>query len=252
MHSILLIGQSNMAGRGYANEVLPITNKRLYVLRNGLWRPMYVPVNPDRATSGINLSESFADLYAKDHDADIGIIPCADGGTCLDQWQVNGLLFDHACYMAELASRTSNIVAVLWHQGESDASADKAPFYEEKLRVILNAFRKRLGLENVPFLLGGLGDFLVQNPDPDRCENFRDYDKVNQALRHIAATEKSVGFVSAEGLVANPDYLHFSAQSLRTFGERYYKAFLQLEDKNRAFEVRTTADAGMKSGLENL
>ena len=252
MHSILLIGQSNMAGRGYANEVLPIKNKRLFVLRNGLWRPMYVPVNPDRMTAGINLSESFADLYAKGHDVDVGIIPCADGGTSLDQWRVGGILFDHACYMAELASRTSNIVAVLWHQGESDSSADKAPLYEEKLRFILSAFRKRLGLEHIPFLLGGLGAFLVQNPDPDRCKKFQDYHKVNKALQRLAATENAVGFVPAEGLGHNGDYLHFSAQSLRIFGERYYEAFLQLEDKEYAFEERTTADAGIKTGLENL
>ena len=251
-HSILLIGQSNMAGRGFANEVLPIKNKNLFVLRNGLWRRMYVPVNPDRVTAGINLSESFADLYARDHDVQVGIIPCADGGSSLDQWAEGSILFDHACYMAELASRTSSIVAVLWHQGESDSSADKAPLYEEKLRLILNAFRKRLGLEDVPLLLGGLGDFLVQNPDPLRCEKFRDYNKVNQALARIAATEKAMGFVSAEGLVDNSDYLHFSAQSLRTFGERYYEAFLKLEDKNRVFEEKTTADAGIKSGLENL
>ena len=251
-HSILLIGQSNMAGRGYTNEVPPITNKRLFVLRNGLWRSMYVPVNPDRVTSGINLSESFADLYARDHDVDVGIIPCADGGSSLDQWAEGSILFDHACYMAELASRTSNIIAVLWHQGESDSSADKAPFYEEKLRIILNAFRKRLGLEDVPFLLGGLGDFLVQNSDPVRCEKFRDYDKVNQALARIAATEKAVGFVSAEGLIDNSDYLHFSARSLRIFGQRYYEAFLKLEDKKRVFEEKTTADADIESGLENL
>lgn len=252
VHSVLLIGQSNMAGRGFANEVPPIVNRRLFVLRNGLWRQMYVPVNADRVTSGINLAESFADLYAKDHDVSVGLIPCADGGSCLDQWAEGSILFDHACYMAELASRTSNIVAVLWHQGESDASAEKAPFYEEKLRAILAAFRKRLGLENVPFLLGGLGDFLVENPDPDRCEKFRDYQKVNGALQRIAATEQAVGFVSAEGLVANGDHLHFSAQSLRTFGQRYYEAFLKLEDRNRAFVEKTTADASIKSGLENL
>ena len=251
-HSVLLIGQSNMAGRGYPDDVLPIRNKRLFVLRNGLWRPMYVPVNPDRITAGINLAESFVDLYAKEHDVDVGIIPCADGGTSLDQWQVGGLLFDHACYMAELASRTSTIVAVLWHQGESDSSPDKSPFYQEKLTVILNAFRERLGLEDVPFLLGGLGDFLVQNPEPVRREKFRDYDKVNQALARIAATEKAVGFVSAEGLADNGDYVHFSARSLREFGVRYYNAFLKLENRDRIFEEKTTEDADIKTDLENL
>lgn len=62
-----------MAGRGYANEVLPIENKSLFVLRNGLWRPMYVPVNPDRRTSGINLSESFADCWTRAIDPVISV-----------------------------------------------------------------------------------------------------------------------------------------------------------------------------------
>ena len=52
MHSILIIGQSNMAGRGFINEVEPIKNDKLYVLRNGRWRSMYTPVNPDRETAG--------------------------------------------------------------------------------------------------------------------------------------------------------------------------------------------------------
>ena len=37
MHSILIIGQSNMAGRGFPGEVPPINNKDLFVLRNGRW-----------------------------------------------------------------------------------------------------------------------------------------------------------------------------------------------------------------------
>ena len=63
VHSVLIIGLSNMAGCGFQDDVPPISNDRLYVLRNGRWCSMYVPVNPDRATSGINLVESFADLY---------------------------------------------------------------------------------------------------------------------------------------------------------------------------------------------
>ena len=62
MHSILIIGQSNMAGRGFVNEVEPIENDRIQVLRNGRWWPMYTPVNPDRVTAGVSLVESFADL----------------------------------------------------------------------------------------------------------------------------------------------------------------------------------------------
>ena len=249
IHSILIIGQSNMAGRGFPSEVEPIVNKRLFVLRNGRWRSMYVPVNPDRSFSGINLAESFADLYSRDHGVDVGIIPCADGGTNIDQWQVGGLLFDHACYMAELASRTSTIAAVLWHQGESDSSDERYPVYREKLAVVLDAFRERLGLHDVPFLLGGLGDFLALY---EKAEKVKNYAKINEALESFAGETAMCGFVSAKGLTANPDNLHFSAASLREFGERYYREFLKLEDKSKVFSEKSPADAAIRTELENL
>lgn len=249
IHSILLIGQSNMGGRGFASEVEPIQNKDILVARNGRWRPMYVPVNPDRVTSGINLAESFADLYAKEKGVQVGIIPCADGGTCLDQWAVGGLLFDHACYMTKLAQRTSTVAAVLWHQGESDCNEDRYPLYEEKLLKILDAFRERLGLWDVPFLLGGLGDFLK---DCDRSEKFVNYVHVNAALQRVAEQRERTGFVSAEGLGANPDNLHFSAAALREFGVRYYGEFLKHEDKNKVFEEKPVADLAIVNDIELL
>lgn len=247
IHSILIIGQSNMAGRGYASDVEPIQNKNILVARNGRWRTMYVPVNPDRNTSGINLVESFADLYAKEKGVEVGIIPCADGGTSLDQWAVGSLLFDHACYMAKLAERTSTIAAVLWHQGESDCAADRYPFYEEKLLKIIDGFRKRLGLSDVPFLLGGLGDFLKYYDDT--CAN---YVHVNEALKRVAEKRERVGFVSAEGLMSNPDNLHFSAKALREFGVRYYEEFLKHEDKNKVFSEKPSADLAIVNDIELL
>ncbi len=210
---------------------------------------MYVPVNPDRSFSGINLVESFADMYARDHNVDVGIIPCADGGTCLDQWQVGGLLFGHACYMAELASRTSTIAAVLWHQGESDCAESRYPLYEEKLTVIMDAFRKRLGLQDVPFLLGGLGDYLQLN---EASKDYKNYIYVNEALRKIADKHTMTAFVSAKGLGSNPDYLHFSAQALREFGVRYYEDFLKIEDKNKVFEEKSTPDQAIRNDIEHL
>ena len=232
IHSFLLIGQSNAGGRGFAQEVPPIPNENLYVLRNGRWRPMYVPVNPDRVTSGICLAESFAQRYAQEKGVEVGIIPCADGGSCLDQWAEGELLFDHACYMAELASRTSVIAGVLWHQGESDCAEDRYPFYAEKFTAILRALRKKQYLADAPVLLGGLGDYLKDCP---RGPKFRNYPFVNQALEEVARKEPNVGFVSAQGLGANPDNLHFSAAALREFGLRYYAEFLKLEDPCRIY-----------------
>ena len=47
--SFLMIGQSNMAGRGDFGEVEPISNPMCYMLRMGRWQRMSEPINPDRA-----------------------------------------------------------------------------------------------------------------------------------------------------------------------------------------------------------
>ena len=65
--SFLMIGQSNMAGRGLINEVTPIYNERIQMLRNGRWQIMTEPINYDRPVSGISLVGSFADSWCKDN-----------------------------------------------------------------------------------------------------------------------------------------------------------------------------------------
>ena len=254
MHSILIIGQSNMAGRGFIGEVAPIQNEKIFVLRNGRWQGMFVPVNPDRSFSGINLSESFADLYAKERNTEIGIIPCADGGTHIEQWQPGELLFDHACFMAELASRTSEIVAVLWHQGESDCHEERYPVYEEKLIRVLNAFREKLNLQDVPFLIGGLGDFLKNCDESISISAVirKNYTKINETLKNVADKLPMTGFVSAEGLGANPDNLHFSAIALREFGERYYNEFTKIESRNKKICDKDDKNGFVQSEIEKL
>ncbi len=249
VHSFLLIGQSNMAGRGHADEVEPIVNDRIKVLRNGRWQPMYVPVNPDRRTSGVCLAESFADAYTKDHDAEVGLIPCADGGTALCQWMPGELLFDHALMQCRLAMRTSELAGILWHQGEGDCREGRYLVYEEKCRKMFTVLREELGLPDVPILVGGLGDFLVEFTKKEISVN---YMKVNAALQNVAATLPRCGFVSAEGLTANPEIIHFNAVSLREFGLRYYEKFRELEDRNRVYQEKEDKTAQEVTGLEAL
>ena len=64
IHSVLMIGQSNMAGRGNIGDVEPIRNLHLLVLRNGRWQPFFVPVNPDRPFSGISLATGHFTAFA--------------------------------------------------------------------------------------------------------------------------------------------------------------------------------------------
>ena len=249
MHSFLLIGQSNMAGRGFINEVEPISNNRIKVLRNGRWQDMYVPVNCDRHFSGISLAESFADAYSKEKNVDVGLIPCADGGSSLAQWREGGLLFDNALYQTELATRTSTLAGVLWHQGEADCSEKLYPIYEEKLKRFLDALQSKLKLTDVPVLLGGLGEFLK---DCTLAEHLKNYTYINEIIKKVVREREFTGYVSAEGLSANPDNLHFSAKALREFGLRYYNEFLKIENKNKIYVDKPDPDDAIRTDMELL
>lgn len=252
IHSILIIGQSNMAGRGKLAEAEPLNTcgGRLKVLRNGRWQKMYRPVNPDRPFSGTCLAERFALAYAEDHaDAEVGVIPCADGGTSLDQWREGGLLFDHAVLSARLAMRTSHLAAILWHQGEADCGEKRYPFYYEKITALMAALRRALGAEEIPLVVGGLGDFLKDCPLDPALAN---YARVNEALVRFAAETPHTAFASAEGLSSNPDCLHFSHAALQEFGLRYYAAFRTLEDTERVFDEKAKQDDAVRTAMEQL
>ena len=252
IHSILIIGQSNMAGRRIISEAKPLNNMggRLKVLRNGRWQNMYRPVNPDRQFSGTCLAESFAARYAEEHEGvQVGIIPCADGGTSLNQWREGGLLFDHAVYTARLAMRTSNLAAILWHQGEADCAPELYSTYEKRLTDMIHAMRKRLGMPDIPFLVGGLGDFLK---DYVGSINLPNYPHVNEALKATAEHVNNVGFVSAEGLTSNPDNLHFNSKSLREFGIRYYEGYKRLSATKDGEEKKPTVGGNASTEMELL
>lgn len=225
VHSFLLIGQSNMAGRGFLNEVPPIHDEGIKMLRNGRWQVMAEPINYDRPFSGIGPAASFARAWRGTHPGEeIGLIPCADGGSSLDEWTPGRALFDHAVAQAKLAQRLSQIDGILWHQGETDCPDECVAVYEEKLERIMAALRTALGLSDVPLLVGGLGDYLPACPAHDYYANAP---KITEHLRHFADTHENCFFVTAAGLSCNPDMLHFNARSQRIFGFRYFAAFSQ-------------------------
>lgn len=230
MYSFLLIGQSNMAGRGFKKDVEPITNKMLHVLRNGRWQPMDFPVNHDRGFSGVCLAESFADECSIFYNTDVGLIPCADGGTNVSQWQPGEILYDHAVFQAKLAQRTSKIAGVLWHQGESDCSEEDWPCYEQRCLKVFESIKKDLGLsDDIPFIVGGLGDFLPKKAETsEQFSSLLNYKKVDKALQNLAQKNGYIGYVSAKDLTSNSDYLHFDAKSLRIFGKRYFEKFKEM------------------------
>ena len=230
MRSFLLMGQSNMAGRGNFGEVPAIENSLCFMLRNGRWQQMGEPINPDRWWSiynGVGLSASFADECAKHFGEEIGLIPCADGGSAIKEWQPGEALYDHAVFQAKLAKRSSKIAGILWHQGENDSYEEQdAELYHERFMNMFTTLKKDLDLpDDIPVLIGEIGDF-VEFHDNGNCKYFR---RINEILKQLSTELPGGAFVSAKGLCGQADNVHFDSKSYREFGKRYFAEYLKVK-----------------------
>ncbi len=232
MDSFLMIGQSNMAGRGDLVEVKQIDNPKCFMLRCGRWVSMSEPVNPDRSiygdiSSGISLAPSFADEYAKAIGHNIGLIPCAYGGTGIDEWQPGELLFDHALIMARLAERTSEIKGILWHQGENDCVSEKLfEAYPERFLNTMNTLRKEF--PDIPIVIGEI----AWDINCDRWSVKKELiAKFNERLPLLAERLGNCAVASSKGMTLRHDGIHFDANSQRIFGKRYFKKYIELKSK---------------------
>lgn len=231
IYSFLLIGQSNMAGRGEFSDVEPIKNKNCRMLRMGRWQTMSEPINPDRAIftgrfhSGTSLAASFANQIATENECQVGLIPCADGGTRLNQWMPGEILFDHAVLMTRLAMRTSRLAGILWHQGESDCN-DPAlvDTYKERFLTMITALRRELGAEEIPVIIGELSEKI----DPEHVGRGVQIPRMNGIFHEIASELPFCAVASSKDLTLKPDGLHFNAVSLREFGLRYAAEYQKL------------------------
>jgi len=233
-HLYLLIGQSNMAGRGKVAEEDKQPHPRVLALnRDDRWVPAVDPLHFDKPMAGVGPGLSFGKAMATaDAAARIGLIPCAAGGSPISVWQpgaswnqTRSKPYDEALRRTKIALRRGVLKGILWHQGESDSSPELAAAYEERLLDLIARLRKDLEAPEVPFIVGGLGDFVVrpaggkENPGAAR---------VSEALQRVARKASRVAYVDPAGLGHKGDGVHFSAESARELGRRYAKALLAL------------------------
>ncbi|MGN1122566.1 MAG: sialate O-acetylesterase, partial [Eubacteriales bacterium] len=207
--SILMMGQSNMAGRGEFDDVPEIINPDCFMMRNGYWQPMREPINPDRSIwgyyhSGRGLAASFADECAKHFNEKIGLIPCAEGNTRISQWMPGEILFENAVNNAKLAQRSSEIIGIIWHQGENDSVDEKdANAYGQRFITMISALRAELGNDKIPVIVGEPGRFIKHHVSG----KFQYIDTVIRTLKDMPNQLPYCGFANSEGLTDRGDGL---------------------------------------------
>src|SRR5690606_11359758 len=88
-HIFLLVGQSNMAGRGKVSQEDRTPVPRVLMLnKENQWVPAVDPLHFDKSSAGTGLGKTFGIEIAKDHpEVTVGLVPCAVGGSPISAWE---------------------------------------------------------------------------------------------------------------------------------------------------------------------
>ncbi len=228
---VVLAGQSNMAGRGFVQDEDKIPIPRVYMLdKTGNWVPAVDPIHYDKSNAGVCPGRSFAkEMVDADPNIAVGLVPTSCGGSSIDHWlpdvyfeQTKSYPFDDALIRTKRALQDGTLEAILWRQGEADASVEKAATHAAKLAMLFKRFREEFDASDVPILVGELFPYKPS----------KGYDAIRDAQLQVVDELSPAAFVSAEGVKLNPDNVHFDRASQIEQGKRFYKALQELKKSN--------------------
>lgn len=224
----ILMGQSNMAGRG---PLIPadsiVQNRKVLMLSADLkWVSAKNPIHFDKpgiTAVGPGLSFGLA-MQQSESSKVIGLVPTAVGGTSINSWtpggydkNTNKYPWDDAEKRIKEAMKHGTIKGVIWHQGESDSKAESAAVYLPKLEALITRVRTLVGNNDLPFVVGQLGRY---NPT---------YDNINKETAKLPALVAHTAIASSEGLVDKGDNTHFNRASAIILGQRFAEKMLELQ-----------------------
>jgi len=223
----VLAGQSNMAGRGLVEPGDTLPDPRILTLgKNNEWMLAKEPLHfYEPSLTGLDCGLSFGRellRYIPDS-VSIAVIPCAVGGSSIDQWLGDSVhrsvpLLSNVRNRVDFAKQYGTVKGVLWHQGESDASGTLIPAYEQKLIELISVFRQIVGQDDLPLFIGELGAFAVS-------EKQGKWDSLNKIMHKVASRDDNTFVIGTEDLDTKGDGVHFNSEGQRLMGWRFARMF---------------------------
>lgn len=248
---ILIAGQSNAEGSGYGpveEEYLPdgvtyhmFGSKTLVDKKWVLEFPIGIRIEEADSTKKDNFALSFAREYKRSGMLKDGrkllIIDTGLGGTAFlnGYWKPEDPGYKRMRYMLDCAldmNPENRLVALLWHQGETDATchATREGHYERLARLFSDT-RKQAQNDRLPIISAGFCN-QWQSKHEDICT------PVLEAIKH-AVSDVGGEFVETGDLPSNDqdrtregDVIHFSRNSLHLLGRRYFEAYSKIIARN--------------------
>ncbi|MCB1278130.1 sialate O-acetylesterase [Prosthecobacter sp.] len=233
----LLIGQSNMKGRG----VMPDEPKRdprivMMHLKDDSW---YLARHPLHLTgdaktfaghdnAGVGSGLAFAEtITAQNPKIAVGLIPCAVGGSPIQAWQKGAKLYDEALRRAKLALQVTapvkaRIRGALWLQGEANANPEGLAVHEGKLLKLVDDLRADLSEPDLPFIACTIGEM----GDPEKLGGKA---AMNKILLDLPSKRPHTACVDARDLKTHiGDNVHFDTAAQNEIGKRFAAKYSEL------------------------
>jgi len=233
-----VLGQSNAFGMGVPVDLTGADRPHPHVHQWAMCGPSKGtavlaadPLLHEIPAKGVGFGVTFAKALADDTGRAVLLIPLARGDTSFTP--KNGYTWDPAdthtrvnlyrnavrAIDTALAQYSgSEVVAVLWHQGESDVPLTSASDYQLKLDGLIRDLRSKYG-EDIPVLLGGMG--------PEEMERSpKDYSGINAVHAGTPTRVPRTAFVEGPRAAYNSETdRHYSAEGQRALGRAMWSAY---------------------------
>lgn len=235
---ILVIGQSNThQGLGYNRKLdAPASEIKQFGRFNDNNYKIIPATEPLEHFSSLSDCIGFALTFAKEYRNEylqkgrkVVIIPGGMGSTGFSSnyWNPGDTLYNDAVERTNyiLEHFNSKLVAILWHQGESDIGN---PAYREKLDSMIVQLRRDITGDNasVPFILGGMVPYWVDQ-DSNRVLLAKIIENTVNRVANTGFADPRLPFVIVK---PDNDYVavHFDANGQREMGRRYFAIYRKL------------------------
>lgn len=220
----LLIGQSNMAGRGTMLAADSLWRPDGVRLLDSTGRPVqatqplnrYSTIRKSLSVQGVGPGVGFADLLREKTGRSLLLVVNARGSSALREWMPGSDYYAEAVRRTRQAMRYGTLRGILWHQGESDSSSPEE--YLDRLAETVAALRRDLGCGDVPFIAGEIAPW------------HRNAGRFNPVIGRIAERIPNSACVSSEGCAPLRDSLdpHFGRDGQWLLGRRYAEKTIEM------------------------
>lgn len=242
----VLAGQSNMSGRGRVRDADRQSVPGVWTFANDYrWTAAQAPVDdPTGQVDSVSLDPwvglgpglSFARTLRNRHpDIGIGLIPCAMGGSAIDEWMPHRSersLYGSCLKRIRAATPLGDVAGILFMQGETDAlaadrraKATSSPHqWRSKFSAIVQSWREDLGHPDLPVVFGQIGSHRAA---PGRFPHWETVQSQQQSVSLPATAMVQTGDLRLR------DAVHFTREGAIVLGKRMAEAWLDLLSSSR-------------------